>query len=328
MKHAIFWLVLVSLMAAPHLAWSAAKPLGYSIGIPFMVTGYSERQPFARASGIYFDPAREEIYVADTGNHQVVIFDRKGIPLYRFQHYLPEDASTGKRRPGEPRAVVTLKTGEILVADNLCAFIDVLDYQGHSVQRFWPAELLQLEKDAVQPRCLALDAGGQIYLSVSGKLNAILVLTPDFRLKTLIDRDGSGERLRTVTGLWVDRSGTIYATFAQGTCVRIFTPDGAQLTSFGEHDTGPQNFSLPSGIITDAHDQAWVVDSLRHVVTAFTRDSLGAMQYIDMIGGYGGKAGQFAFPTAISGDGKTRFYVLENNGARLQAFELQFTDEL
>jgi DNA-binding beta-propeller fold protein YncE len=305
----------------------AAKDLGYSIGIKYVVSGYAANQRFSRASGVFYDAARDEVYVADTGNGQVVVFDKNGMPVGRYPHYRQE-RSGGDRQPGEPRSVVVKKNGDILVADNLCDYIDVLNFQGHSVQKVWPGELLGLARDQVRPRSLALDAQENVYVSVTGAVNGILALAPDLSLKAEIARSTLGtSTLRSITGLWVGGNGTIYATFGQGQCVRMYGQDGTELGGFGQHDTGPQNFSLPSGVVTDGRNNLWVVDNLRHVVSIFRPQPDGKREYHDMIGGFGAKAGQLAYPTAIGGDGATRIFVLENTGARLQAFELRFKDD-
>ncbi|MHB0935687.1 MAG: NHL repeat-containing protein [Armatimonadota bacterium] len=303
-----------------------AANLGYSIGIKYVVTGYTPNQRFSHASGVFYDAARDEVSVADTGNGQVVVFDKNGMPVGRYPHFV--QGSDGKRQQGEPRSVVVKKNGDVLVTDNLCPYIDVLDFQGRSVQKVWPGELLGLPRDQVQARCLAMDAQETVYVSITGAVNGILALGPDLSLKAEIARSTLGtSTLRSITGLWVGKDGVMYVSFAQGQCVRIYGPDGSEKGGFGKHETGPQNFSLPSGVVTDAKNNIWVVDNLRHVVSVFRQGPDGKREYHDMIGGFGGKAGQFAYPSAIGGDGVTRLFVLENTGARLQAFELRFTDE-
>ena len=116
-------------------------------------------------------------------------------------------------------------------------------YEGRSVRKVWPGDLLKLDRTKVRPGCLALDASGNIYLSVSGDANEILVLSPGMSLKAEIGKmTVASSSMKAITGLWVDRDGRIYATYAQGECVRVYAPDGRMLTSFGAHEAGPNNF--------------------------------------------------------------------------------------
>ena len=53
--------------------------------------------------------------------------------------------------------MVVCKNGDILVTDNLCNYVDILDYNGHSVQKIWPADMVGGDRTKIMPRCLALD---------------------------------------------------------------------------------------------------------------------------------------------------------------------------
>lgn len=302
----------------------------------FVSYGYSSAQHFSKPSGLFYEAKRGELYVADSGNGQIVILDKKGMSVAKIPHSVI-DAAKGNRFRGEPRGVVVQKTGDILVVDNLCNYVDVLDYQGHSVRQIWPADLIGQPRTKVQPRCLAQDSAGNVYVGLSGVEREILVLTPDLKLKTRMgvesmaawipdSRGESNGESKGVSGLWVDSAGTIFATYAKGICVRAYGPDGAELMDFGSHDAGPQNFSLPAGLVSDAKGRLWVLDTLRHVVSVFSvakADKGLTSKFLALgLGGMGQSAGDLAFPTAISGDGSGKLYVAESAGARVQAFEI------
>ena len=69
------------------------------------VGGYSDSEPFYSPQTIFYDRWNKELYVCDSGNHQVAIFDSTGFPLYRFNHWLP--GGKGEERIlGEPRNLV------------------------------------------------------------------------------------------------------------------------------------------------------------------------------------------------------------------------------
>ena len=108
---------------------------------------------------------------------------------------------------GEPRSVVVRKNGDILVADNQCNYMDVLDSRGQlraksSGRGSWSVK----PKSKVQPRCMAQDSAGNVYIGVNGNDKEILVLTPDLKLKAQMGVESSGES-KGVTGLWVDKDG-------------------------------------------------------------------------------------------------------------------------
>ncbi|HEY3414358.1 MAG TPA: NHL repeat-containing protein [Armatimonadota bacterium] len=307
--------------------------------------GFSSVQRFSRPSGLFYDSKRSELYVADSGHGQIVILDKKGMPIIKIPHYVV-DPVTGNRNPGEPKGVVVQKNGDILIIDNQCTYLDVLDFQGRSVRKVWPAELLGQPKGKIQPRCLALDPAGNVYLGLTGGDKEIMVLTPDLKLKTTMGVESKADWIpdskgvptsdanatatdvsKGVTGLWADKDGIVYASYALGVCVRAYAPDGKQLMAFGTHDAGPQNFSLPAGLITDSTGRLWVVDTLRHVVSVFTIAKSGQTltpKFLSLaIGGLGQGAGDLSFPSAITGDGGAKIYVAESAGARVQGFQIE-----
>lgn len=323
--------VILAIMAitAAYLAEATAAPVSstFKLGYGFASYGYSSSEKFSRPTGVFFQKDRQELYVTDPGKGEILIFDNKGMPIARFPHYAVQpNSDNAKGILGEPRGIAVRKNGDILVVDTMCRYLDVLDFNGRSVQKVDIAGLLGKPESKLRPICLAIDASENIYMSLVGDVSEILVLTPGMQVKAEIGRITDPERsLEAVTGLWVDHDGKIYATYAQGACVRIYAPDGNMLASFGAHDSGFDNFSLPSGVVTDARGNIWVVDTLRHVVTVFSQEPIDLgirTSVIHAIGGFGREAGQFAFPTAIAGDGANRIFVVEGTGARVQAFDI------
>lgn len=325
----IFAIAAISTIYLPE-AVSAPVSSSFKLGYGFVSRGYSNSEKFSRPGSAFFQKDRQELYVTDPGSGQIFIFDNKGMPITKFPHYAVQPGSDDARGIiGEPRAIAVKKNGDILVVDSMCRYLDVLDYNGRSVEKIYISDLLGMRESKIRPICLALDASENIYMSLSGDVNEILVLTPNLQVKAEIGRITDPDRSReAVTGLWVDNDGKIYATYAEGTCVRIYAPDGRMLAGFGTHDSGFDNFSLPSGVVTDSHGNIWAVDTLRHTVTAFSQEPIDTSirtSAIHVIGGFGKKAGQFAFPTAIAGDGAKRIFVVEGTGARVQAFDIIFS---
>ncbi|MHB1457819.1 MAG: NHL repeat-containing protein [Armatimonadota bacterium] len=326
-----FTLISVIIAIAVLIGAAIAAPVSstFKLGYGFYSYGYSNSEKFSKLSGVFFQKDRQELYITDRGKGQILVFDNKGMPIARYTHYAVQPGSSNaKGTIGEPRSIVVRKNGDILVVDNMCHYIDVLDINGRSVDKIDINDLLGKPDLKIRPICLALDSAENIYVSVVGDVNEIVVLSPSLQVKTEIDRNTDPERsLEIITGLWVDSEGKIYATYAAGPCVRIYAPDGKMLAAFGAHDSGFDNFSLPSGVVTDAHGNIWVVDALRHIVTVFSQKpiDLGVRtSVIHAMGGLGREAGQFAFPLSIAGDGANRIFVIESTGARVQAFDIIF----
>jgi tripartite motif-containing protein 71 len=283
------------------------------------VRGYSDSKPFKSPQGIFFDRWQKEIYVCDSGNHQVVIFDSTGYPLYRFDHWLKRSGEE-ERTLGEPRNLVASKAGDIFLVDNLIGYVDILDQRGNSVDRLVLQEIPEFENVKIRPEFLAIDDKDNLYIATSGEKVKILIFDEDLNLIRHFGVKGQDKgEFKTVTGLWVDGDGKIYVTDADAAfCVQVFSSEGEFLLGFGGHDIKKEDFSLPTGVVTGADGKIFVADELRQVVKAF--DSEG--NFLFWFGGFGVSSGAMRYPRYITGDGNDHIFVLERVGERYQEFLL------
>ena len=281
------------------------------------VRGYSDSHLFSSPQGIFFDRWHKEIYVCDSGNHQVVIFDSTGFPLYRFVHRLRRGKGEEKI-PGEPRNLVVNKAGDIFLIDNLADFIDILDQRGNSVDKLVLQEIPEFEDVKISPQFLAIDDEDNLYVATSGEKPLILLFDKDLNLVSYFGKKGENEgEFKTITGLWVDDQGKIYVTDKDALfCVQVFSSQGEFFLGFGGHDINREDFSLPSGVTTTGDGTIWVVDELRQVVKAFD----GNGNFLFWFGGFGIANGAMRYPRYIGGNGEDELYVIERVGERYQKF--------
>lgn len=254
--------------------------------------------------GVFVDQVRGEVYVADTMNDLVAVYDRDGLPLFAFGY-------NGEFR--EPMKAVVDGRGRIYVLAGVGRKLSVFSYRGEYLQAFpFPGA-----EGKPVPTALTADTEGNIYIAdqTSGQ---ILVYDSDqgLSLRFAGGRDGES-RFQAVQAIAVDRKGQIYVADAQGMPVQVFSREGRFVRGWGEHATGPQNFSLPSGLAVDAAGRIIVVDTIRQVISVFAPD--GA--FLGRHGGMGFAPGTMAFPTDIASDGERRIYVVERVGSRLQILD-------
>ncbi len=293
-----------------------AQTPNLNISIKNILVGYSSDQRFSNPQGIFYDKKFKETYVCDSGNHQVVIFDSTGYPLYRFKHWVERE---GKRNLGEPKSLAVSSQGDIFLVDNLAEYIDVLDHRGEPEDRINLAGILHLPE--VKPTQLALDDQENLYIGYRGEKAEMVVLNPDWQVALqLKNQTENQQNFGEITGIWVDSEGRIYITDALNEpCVKIFTSKGEFIFGFGKHDVGWDGFSLPSGVVTTRDGTIWIVDTFRQVVKGFTPKG----EFIMYIGGYGRMLGEMKYPGAIAGDGFQSLFVLEKVGERAQEFVVQ-----
>lgn len=284
----------------------------------FLVRG-AFGKPFCNPMGVFFDSHHDEILIADTGNHRIVILDgTDGHPKAQFVRRLQRG---GEVIFGEPRSVAQNSLGEIFIVDNLCDYVEVWDFQGTPTRQirlkeYLPPTELAMRISALKPVAVTVDYKDNLYIATPRR---IFVFDKDFRIKGRIGKEGNSPHdFMAITSLWVDTRGHIYVTDAQGYGVKVLSPDGQILLSFGAHESGLGNFSLPIGIVTDRRGYIWVADALRHIVSVFD----GQGNFLDYIGAMGLQPGQFLYPSGISAHWGGKIVVLDRVGGRVQCFAL------
>lgn len=284
-----------------------------NVRLKFLTAGYSYELPFSGPQGIFYDRKNKEIYICDAGNHQVVICDSTGFPVYRFKHWVERG---GRRFLGEPRSVAVNAQGDIFLVDNLSDAIDVLDHRGERQYQIGLAPLLGLP--SAKPTGLAMDAEDVLYVGFRHQKSELVALDADLKMVLRLEnREENHQSFGEISGLWVDSN--VYVTDAVAEpCVRVFSKEGEYLLGFGTHEVGWDGFSLPSGVVTTTGGIIWIADTFRQVVKAFSPKG-AFMQYI---GGFGRAPGAMDYPAALAGDGGALIYVMEKAGERIQGFEV------
>jgi len=282
-----------------------------------VVRSYSDRQKFGNPIGIFYDSYKQEIYLADAGNHQVGIFDTRGTTLWTFKHWVT-DGRTGERTLGAPHSIVVTRDGEIIISDNQSDYLDVFDYRGTPLQRIEPANYEGIV--SFRAAALALDSDGNLYIGTKVEKSEIIKLGPDFGFSMRFGEKGEKEyQFLNISGIMIGPEGRIFVTdLLSDPVVKIFATDGKFIKGFGGREEDKDDFSYAAGV-TIAGGRLWVVDGIRQVVKCLSLDG----QFITMIGGLGVKPGDMNHPSAVSSDGDSMLVVAERLGNRFQQFVIK-----
>ncbi len=285
-----------------------------SLRFQHAVFGPSRGILFRNPQGIEFDRTRGEIYVTDSGNHKISVFDLTGRHIFSIPYKVTEPR-TNQLVATEPRDIAVDSQGTMFITDIISGAIQVRDMRGESIGKIDLSKKLNLNEAKVIPEYLHLDSKGNLYVTTTGEIHEVIVLDKHWDVVRRIK--GKDEGFSFLTGVWVDEEGRIYVTDANEIpCVQVFDREGKYLFGFGDKDIGDENFSHPHGIATTVNGDIWIVDSIRQVVKHFDREG----RYIDMLGGFGVNAGDLLYPNGIAGDGMEKLFVLERVGSRYQYF--------
>ncbi|MFC1713262.1 NHL repeat-containing protein [Candidatus Poribacteria bacterium] len=270
----------------------------------FGVEGFSEEQKFSAPMGIFYDKHNNEIYVADTRNNQVDIFDSEGQPLFQIR------SEQGLKAPLD---VLVDAESQIYVSHIGKNALQLFNFRGEHLE-----DLYAPDETPFSPGRLCFDSQGNLYVVDKNKAE-ILVYDPAGDFKFRFGGRGKGEgKFRMISGIAVDSAGQICVADSRQASTQIFDNTGHFLLSFGGRGVRDSEFSFPGGICIDEKDRIWVVDAFKHQVKVFGTDGTFLFQF----GVFGPEPGQLFFPIDLALDGKGRAYILEKGASRLQAFEI------
>ena len=139
--------------------------------------------------------------------------------------------------------------------------------------------------------------GGRVVVSSpdspSSGLERVPTLVEELRIGSL---GGDCDALADVISLAVDDPGRIYVADLGANTIRVFSPHGACLQTFGREGSGPGEFAMLAGI---AHS-LWGMDARAHRLTLF--DSTGAVRASLSLGPT--MSARFPWPLWVDNDGR------------------------
>lgn len=267
----------------------------------FTVSDYTSGRTFRTPQAVCVDQTRGDIYVADTGNGRIVVFNSQGQFVESFNH------NTIHGEPGEPVGVAVGKDGRIYVTDSTSHSISIYDYRGRLTGKITADK----EADAIYGR-ITIDPAGNLYVVARNK-GQVFVFGDDQVLKQKFGVREDKEGLKMISDVSVDANGRVYVVSSLGVAVRVYGPDGVQSLQFGEHAPGLSNVSFPTAIDVDASGNIWVTDSFSHSVKIYSESG----QFLTSIGG-------FSFPVDLAFMPKeNKVVVLEKSPSLFACYDIR-----
>jgi DNA-binding beta-propeller fold protein YncE len=300
------------------LAATAASPVqaGVEMSYLYRLSNFSGPIPFNWAS-IYVDRERNEIYVSDTQQGDVRIFNDQGMEIYRFG----DDG-----RLGTVLGVAVDDAGDIfaLTRNSAGTVLRRCDFRGEPVSDIvlqgLPAPYSGFEPTHIayrQERLYLLDTGAK-KIVISDTRGIFL---KGYDLQRLLNIGAKSRGLTDVGGFSLDPDGNILFTIPSLFSVFILSPDG-EISGFGRPGSAPGRFGIVGGIVADDKGNYYVADRLRCVVLVFDKN----FQFRKEFGyrGYGPE--NFIGPRHLGLDTRGRLYVSQVNRRGISVFDLSYDD--
>lgn len=185
------------------------------------------------------------VYIADAGRNQVIIFDKSG-------NYI---AALGKSGEMKPRDVAVDKN-KIYVADFQTKSVRIFDRATHNFLSEIPGEQDRTNRlhCLFAPTNLALDSNGNIFVSDTGGFRVQVYDADGNFLRTIGEMGDSLGQFARIKGIALDHENRLYAADAMSQVVQIFDDKGHLLTYFGDPEANTASQNLPAKVLVDYDD--------------------------------------------------------------------------
>lgn len=173
-------------------------------------------EPFQRPSGVAVDIARRQLYVTDTYDHQIRVFDLDT---------LKQKSVIGTRGKGDgqfnfPSFLVVDANGNLIVSDTQNGRIQILDPDGRFLRRF--GEFGDAPGMFARPKGVAVDSEGHIYV-VDAAFNNVQIFDEEGRILMAFSSYGTDNgQMILPSGIAIDKDDFIYVVDSWGRRVEVF----------------------------------------------------------------------------------------------------------
>lgn len=259
--------------AAVAVGLAAALLVGLLAVVPGPAPAAAEPAPvptatwggYGTAPGQFRDPwgvavAGDEVYVSDSFNHRVQVFDTDGTFLRTWR--APEPYRSTFRPTG-----IDVDGGIVYVTDSDDDVVLRFLPDGTPLGTFGTG--VPGGFDATN----GVDArGGDVYIADGGH-DRIVRLHPDGTFVAAFGVTGSGPgELLFPNDVAVAPDGDVLVADSDNSRIQRFTADGTFVSTFGAVGQGPYGFNLPYRVAVDDEGQIYVSDTLNEKVKKYTAD--------------------------------------------------------
>ncbi len=277
----------------------------------FGIYGSGTMGPLKNPMGVV--ESSRKVFISDTGNHRIAVFDYDGNPLYTFGK-----EGKDKGQFGFPYGITVDNSGLIYVADLYNDNIQVFSQDGKFQKYFLDTKANQVK----QPAGLFYDSGTNSIFVTDVALNQVIQF--DMNGKKLMSAGKRGNNLGDLlspNGVWVSGNNVIVSDTGNDR-VTVFDRSGKfiGLNLGDEQNLGPARsvFVNTRGVVVDGRGTLFVVSNLTNKVYAFNKD--GHKPY-PPFGSLGQGNDQFSLPNGAYVDGQGRLYFADTMNQRVMVYQ-------
>lgn len=223
---------------------------------------------FSKPTGVYVT-LDNRMYISDTGNHRVQIFNSDRTLSYEF--------GRNGNKPGQfnfPQGIVVNSKGMIYVADTLNHRIQVFNQDGIYLKTFGQPDTEVVDEGLKNcqtlnlPKVLALDSKDRLYV-VDVDLTRIKVFDESGScLASIGGQETVGDSFVKIVDIAFDQNDNLYVADFGAAQIKIFNAKGKFLLSFGSSGIGQGYFTQLSAVAAN-EGRIYVADYQNNQVQVF-----------------------------------------------------------
>jgi uncharacterized protein (TIGR03663 family) len=273
----------------------------------------SEPGLFRAPKGLAMD-GQGNVYVADSQNHRIQVFDGSGVLLRQWGQ-----EGSGPGQFLEPWGLDVDAEGNVYVADTWNHRIQVFDAQGNYVRSWGTFGQTGVPGDGellYGPRDVAVDGDGNVYVSDTGN-KRVVKYGPDGVMLFAVGGAGSETgRLEEPVGLAVRSDGTLFVADTWNHRIQAFSADGTFVRSWDVYAWESMSVVNKPFLALDADGHVYATDPEGYRVLVFSDDGT----LLDVWGQFGTDLSSMQLPTGIVVDGSGRVLVCDSDNHRILVF--------
>lgn len=242
---------------------------------------------------------RDRIFVADSGNHRVAVFNKSG-------KFLSEIGGPKSEHPlYYPYGIGLLGSDRLVVADVQAGTIVEYNTNGKFVSTWFKGD------HNFEPSGIFVTSDQKVYVSdMAGK--QIMIFSEQGKLIGSIKSKDLG--LGIPQGLWVNDDESVWVADAGNYNVKLLGTSGKLLTLF---DGGPESpITMAKGLALDKEGRIYVADTLSNVVRVFDKKG----NSLSSLGAQDDEEHGMLFPVGLSVDADDYIYVADQGNNMIQVW--------
>jgi DNA-binding beta-propeller fold protein YncE len=258
--------------------------------------------------------SRNQVYIADPGQQNVVIFD---LAAYKVSQLARRD--TKEENLEQPCSLALDEQENLYVSDMATKKIYHFDLVNKKTVSFSVVPNLEsvggMVVDKKNKRLVIVDTKGHkvAFFSLQGKF-----------LSSFGAKGNEDGQFLYPYPVRINSRNEILVGDTMNARVQIFDENGKYLRKFGERGDAPQDFQVMKGIAVDGEDNIYITDGKGHKVVIYSREGDFLMTFGGLFSSIlSGKEamGGFVLPQGIIIDQTNKLYIVDQMNHRFQVFQ-------